>query len=165
MSNERERRYAEAIHTKLWNGIGYDSDPIVRAVMAVADAEQAELRAEVERLQRLTRDVANGDGFTTQLGHALIVKCDDRGQTDLHRRAEVAEAKVADAWDEGYIHGRQLQADATADEARALTSTPVAVRVWLANTARSLRDALRSAKGSIHDNPYRAAPETTEGGA
>ena len=133
MSDERTQRYAKALDLHSFRLASTDWQRFVLRVMAVADAEQAELRAEVENQRQ--------------------------------RRAGAAEAKVADAWDEGYIHGRQLQADATADEARALTSTPFGVRAWLANTARSLREALESAKGSVHDNPYRAAlagPEATE---
>jgi hypothetical protein len=53
----REARYAEAIteFERTWRATTGEADEIprayARAVMAVADAEQAELRAEVERLQ------------------------------------------------------------------------------------------------------------------
>lgn len=71
MSTEREQRYAEAY------GQGSVADS-VRAVMAVADAEQAELRA--------------------SLGHALVRETALRNAgNEWMRRAERAEAALAEA--------------------------------------------------------------------
>jgi hypothetical protein len=56
------------------------------------------LRAEVARLNAVIHGVADGDGFTTQIDGALIVKCDTYGQTDLHRRLNRVEA-LADEWE------------------------------------------------------------------
>lgn len=54
-------------------------------------------RAVVEqnRLRRLTTDVANGDGFTTQIGGALIMQCDGYGRTALHCQIEELQAEVS----------------------------------------------------------------------
>lgn len=49
-ADARVQRYAEAVHGETWNGIDYGSDPVVAAVMAVADAEQAGLEDRVDAL-------------------------------------------------------------------------------------------------------------------
>ena len=164
MSDERTQRYAKALDLHSFRLASTDWQRFVLRVMAVADAEQAELRAEVENQRQSARTAWDVHAEHVETSNVRMLHWQAVAE-DEKRRAEAAEAKVADAWDEGYIHGRQLQADATADVARALTSTPFGVRAWLANTARSLREALESAKGSVHDNPYRAAlagPEATE---
>jgi hypothetical protein len=83
--DERVQRYAEAIQRDERETRRFGT--IVRDVMAVADAEQAELRVEVERLNQL-------------LGK-LACDCDDYGGWHMNhslynwkRRAEAAEAKV-----------------------------------------------------------------------
>ena len=48
-NEERKESYGTPIAIGMANGV--DEPTITRAVMAVADAEQAELRAEVERLR------------------------------------------------------------------------------------------------------------------
>lgn len=49
---------------------------------------------EPSHLDRLIREVASGDGWTAQIAGALIMRCDSRGQTDLHQRLEAAEARA-----------------------------------------------------------------------
>lgn len=51
MTDERATRYAEAIHSVVLADSPEQRRDLVDAVVAVADAEQAELRAEVERLR------------------------------------------------------------------------------------------------------------------
>ena len=71
--DERERRYAEAMH---WAPLGDDFQRAVRAVMAVADAEQQAVASENERL-------------------SLEVERLRRNTAGLYERAHAAEAKVA----------------------------------------------------------------------
>lgn len=58
----------------------------LRAALRVRTEQMAQYKDEAVRT--LVTAVADGDGFTTQIGGALIVKCDERGQTDLHREIE-----------------------------------------------------------------------------
>lgn len=75
-TTEREQRYTEAIRGASSLYGEYDEGDQVERVMAVADAEQDELRAEIERLT------------------GLVSLWMDRTQRAVDR-AEAAEAKVA----------------------------------------------------------------------
>ena len=87
-NEERAQRYGTPIAIGMANGV--DEPTITRAVMAVADAEQAELRAEVES--------AYADFAAMSNSHASL---DHRAEMNRinwplwRKRAEAAEAKVA----------------------------------------------------------------------
>jgi hypothetical protein len=109
--DERVQRYAEAMR---WDSLGWDSlgsdFDAVRAVMAVADAEQAELRAEVKATYR---DFAEVSAHSASLDHRLRA---------AERALAVERAKVArvealvDQWDgevgaqEDYQHSTAVRA-------------------------------------------------------
>lgn len=93
--SEREQRYADSMIQFYGDGVVASPEEhrhrFARAVMKVADAEQAELRAEVERLKR-ERDNIGCSRFTCadDLGRA------NRAHDAQKERAEAAERALAD---------------------------------------------------------------------
>lgn len=102
-NEERVARYVEAVSRSMVQPLGALPPGIARAVMAVADAEQAELRAEVERLRRWKAEAAEVILGLQDVGRALGVGLGEQitGRSGLDaakrliERAEAAEAKVA----------------------------------------------------------------------
>lgn len=107
-SGARLARYAEAIDHEACramsrcNDVHKASPSLARAVMAVADQETAELRAEVERLRGLVR-----------------VSHEDVRAVEYLDRAEAAEAKLSDPWDmDGNAAAQAWRRAAEAESAR-----------------------------------------------
>lgn len=138
--SERETRYAEAIYVGAEAVDPDERAEVTSAVMAVADAEQADLRAEIERLRRES---------ATRLEWFEAADEAAERRLDLNikylDRAEAAEAQVA------AVRAMADDLDAQGVTHAGDSDTDSGLRYGIREAARRLRAALSSPEPVSHE--------------